>query len=139
MSKKDVLIAMNDIQKNKKSSKYIIIDARSKDEISGKTKAEGVVRGGHIPFATFLEWTEIMDEERMVTLKLPLALATILKAKGISKDKTIYTYCQVGAGRGSHIAVTLEAMGYKDVKVYTGSWDEWNQDTDLPISKTILK
>ena len=31
----------------------------------------------------------------------------------------------VGAGRGSYIATVLEKLGYKNVKVYTGSWDEW--------------
>jgi thiosulfate/3-mercaptopyruvate sulfurtransferase len=137
--KADVVAAMNDIKKNKTASKYMIIDARSKDEISGKTKPEGVVRGGHIPGATFLEWTEIMDEKRKITLKDPAKLTEILNAKGITKDKTIYTYCQVGAGRGSHIATTLEAMGYENVKVYTGSWDEWNHDKSLPLEKTVLK
>jgi thiosulfate/3-mercaptopyruvate sulfurtransferase len=58
-----------------------------------------------------------------------------LKKLGITKDKKIYTYCHVGAGRGSYFYTVLKLLGYKHVKVYTGSWDEWGNDQNLPIRK----
>ena len=58
-----------------------------------------------------------------------------LNKMGITKDKTIYAYCHVGAGRGSYFYTVLKLLGYKDVKVYTGSWDEWGNDMNLPIRK----
>jgi thiosulfate/3-mercaptopyruvate sulfurtransferase len=57
------------------------------------------------------------------------------KSQGITKDKTIYAYCHVGAGRSSHIITALQLLGYDNVKVYTGSWDEWGNDMNLPIRR----
>ena len=54
---------------------------------------------------------------------------------GLTKDKKIYTYCHVGAGRGSYFWALMQMLGYENVKVYTGSWDEWGNDMSLPIQK----
>ncbi len=135
VSKKDVLFAVNDIKKYKKESHFVIVDTRALSEVTGKKKVDKVARGGHIPGATHLEWEEVVDHDRAVMLKTPSELAKVFKAKGITKFKTIYAYCQVGAGRGSHVAMALKAMGYKHVKVYTGSWAEWGNDLSLPIAK----
>ncbi len=134
-SKADVLHAVNDIKKKGKKSKYIIIDARGMIEIIGERKMDNVGRGGHIPGSTFLEWKHISDNKRGVALRTPAELKAVFKKFGITKDKTIYAYCHVGAGRGSEIVTALEAMGYKHAKVYTGSWDEWGNDMMLPIKK----
>jgi thiosulfate/3-mercaptopyruvate sulfurtransferase len=58
-----------------------------------------------------------------------------LEKMGITPDKEIYAYCHVGAGRGSYFYGLLTQLGYKNVKVYTGSWDEWGNDMNLPIRK----
>jgi thiosulfate/3-mercaptopyruvate sulfurtransferase len=54
---------------------------------------------------------------------------------GVKKDQTIYAYCMVGAGRGSHIISALRLLGYKNVKVFTGSWGTWGNDMNLPIRR----
>lgn len=133
--KADVLRAVKDIQKRGDKSKYIIVDARGMTEIIGERKMDNVARGGHIPGATFLEWKHISDAKRGVAFKTKAELAKVFKKYGITKDKTVYAYCQVGAGRGSEVITALEIMGYKNVKVYTGSWDEWGNDMMLPIKR----
>ena len=133
--KEEVLHAVKDIAKNGKKSKYMIIDARGMTEIIGERKMDNVGRGGHIPGATFLEWKQISDNKRSVSMKKAKELTKIFKKYGVTKDKTIYAYCHVGAGRGSEIITALELLGYKNAKVYTGSWDEWGNDLALPIKK----
>lgn len=134
-SKADVLHAVHDIEKKGKSSKYVIIDARGMTEIIGERKMDNVGRGGHIPGSTFLEWKHISDPKRQVAFRKAKEIAAKFKQMGVTKDKTIYAYCHVGAGRGSEIVTALEILGYKNAKVYTGSWDEWGNDMMLPIKK----
>ena len=134
-SKQDVLHAVKDIQKKGKRSKYVIVDARGMIEIIGERKMDNVARGGHIPGSTFMEWKHLSDDKRGVAFKTAAELKKVFKKFGITKDKTIYAYCHVGAGRGSEVVSALEIMGYKNAKVYTGSWDEWGNDMMLPIKR----
>ncbi len=135
VSKQDVLKAVQDIEKNGDKSPYIIIDSRRIEEIMGSSKLDNVARGGHIPNAKFIEWTNFSDANKKMSYKSLDEMQAILDKNGITKDKTIYTYCHVGAGRGSYIASVLEKLGYKNVKVYTGSWDEWGNDWNMPIRR----
>lgn len=133
--KEEVLQAVRDIMKNGTQSKYAIIDARSFTEIMGERKMDNVARGGHIPGAKFIEWSKISDAEKKLSFKSLEEMQKVFDAYGVTKDKTIYTYCHVGTGRSSEIATALDLLGYKNVKVYSGSWDEWANDMNLPISR----
>ncbi|RXI43329.1 sulfurtransferase [Malaciobacter mytili] len=135
-SKEDLLKASNDIVKNgKESSKYAIIDTRGLTEIIGERKMDNVARGGHIPGATFLEWNNITDFENKLSFRDLKELQKTFDKYGIKKDQTIYAYCHVGAGRSTEVIVALRMLGYKNAKVYTGSWDEWGNDMNLPINR----
>ena len=140
--KHQMLDASNKIVKDiakkdsKEKSDYVILDSRAMNEIIGERKLDNVARGGHVPGASFMEWKQVTDFDNK--LSFPNDMKEVekkLKQLGITKDKTIYTYCHVGAGRGSYFFTVLELLGYKNVKVYTGSWDEWGNDQNLPIRK----
>jgi thiosulfate/3-mercaptopyruvate sulfurtransferase len=133
--KEEVKHAMDDILKNGKNSKYVIIDSRAIAEIIGERKMDNVARGGHIPGATFIEWNRISDTENKLSFKPADELKKIYESYGVTPDKTIYAYCQVGAGRGSENITALQLLGYKNVKVFTGSWDVWGNDMNLPIKR----
>ena len=127
---------IKDILKNGKNSKYAIIDTRGMIEIIGQRKMDNVARGGHIPTAHFIEWKKITDFKNKLSFPKDLQkLQKMFEEQGITKDKTIYAYCQVGTGRGSDIITALKLLGYKNAKVYTGSWDEWGNDMNLPIRR----
>ncbi|MDD5360275.1 MAG: rhodanese-like domain-containing protein [Sulfurovaceae bacterium] len=133
--KDEVKKAVFDIMKNGKKSKFVVIDSRSMDEIIGEKKMDNVARGGHIPGATFIEWKQISDEENSKPFKSKTELQKVFDKAGVKKDQIIYAYCQVGAGRGSHIVSALRELGYENVKVFTGSWDVWGNDMSLPIRR----
>ncbi|DAB29927.1 MAG TPA: sulfurtransferase [Sulfurimonas sp. UBA12504] len=133
--KEELKHAMEDILKSGKNSKYVIIDSRGMAEIVGERKMDNVARGGHIPGAIFMEWNKISDLENRKSFKSAKELEEVYAKYGITKDKTIYAYCMVGAGRGSEHITALQLLGYKNIKVFTGSWDVWGNDMNLPLKR----
>ena len=131
----EVKRASDDIVRYGNKSKFVIIDSRSMDEIIGKEKMGGVLRGGHIPGAKFVEWSKITDLKNKKSFKPLKEMQDIFDKVGIRKDQIIYTYSHYGAGRGSHIAVALRLLGYKRVKVYSGGWNEWGNDLSYPLNR----
>ena len=133
--KEEVKLAMEDILKNGENSNFVIIDSRSMTEIIGERKMDNVARGGHIPGSSFIEWSKISDVKNKKSFKSAKDLKDVYAKNGIDKDKTIYAYCMVGAGRGSEHITALKLLGYKNVKVFTGSWDVWGNDMSLPLKR----
>ncbi|MEY4503724.1 MAG: hypothetical protein RL154_12 [Pseudomonadota bacterium] len=133
VTKEEVLVASDDIAKNGNKSQYIIIDTRRMVEIIGTSKIDNVARGGHVPYSEFIEWTNFSDKDKKMSYKSPEEMQKVLDKYGVTKDKTIYTYCHVGVGRSSYVYSVLQKLGYKNIKVYSGSWDEWGNDFNMPI------
>lgn len=133
--KVEVKRAMDDILKNGEKSMYAIIDTRSMQEIIGKKKPAEVVRGGHIPGAKFISWKNITDFEKKKNFQPLDTLQKVFDKAGITKEQKVYVYSHFGAGRASHVAFALRLLGYKSVKVFTGSWDTWGNDLNLPVRR----
>lgn len=48
------------------------------------------------------------------------------------RDDTIYVYCFKGS-RAALVMVALTLAGFRDVRNYFASWNEWSRDPALPI------
>lgn len=103
-----------------------IIDARSQEEYEGTIVR--AARGGHIPNSQNIDWNQNITLDGKIKNDEDL-----LKLYNIKKDTTIVTYCQ-GAYRAANTFVVLKKLGFKNVKVYLGSWGEWGNKLELPIS-----
>ena len=135
-SKEDVYYAMQDIlEVGQDKSKYVILDTRGINEFAGERYLDNVARAGHVPGATFVEWDNITDFDNSRSFRSLDEMEQFFKDSGITRDRTIYAYCHVGAGRSSHLITALQLLGYENVKIYSGSWNEWGNDMNLPIRR----
>ena len=118
-----IIIGFDDLRDN--LGKAIIIDARSPDEFNGVVSR--AAREGHIPSAINLDWVQNLD--KVGTLKSDKELLSLYQ---FEKNSNIITYCQ-GAYRAANSFLALKKLGFKNVKVYLGSWGEWGNRLDLPV------
>jgi thiosulfate/3-mercaptopyruvate sulfurtransferase len=126
----DFIHVSSAIKSRKKKRRSFIIDARSKDEYSGS--AIRASRAGRIPTAINIDWNENLDQNGDI-FKSYEKLGHMYKK--IPKDAEVITYCQ-GGYRAANTFVVLKMLGYKNVRMYLGSWGEWGNRSDLPIEKS---
>jgi thiosulfate/3-mercaptopyruvate sulfurtransferase len=117
-----------------------LVDVRSPKEYSGELlhmpnyPQEGATRGGHIPGAANIPWSQAVREADS-TFKSVDELQLLYTGKGITSDQDIIAYCRIGE-RSSHTWFVLKyLLGYPKVKNYDGSWTEWGNLVDAPIEK----
>ena len=107
---------------------FAIWDARSPAEYSGDMVR--AARGGHIPGAINLEWTQLMDQQRH--LRIREDAQQILDNAGLTRDKHIATHCQ-SHHRSSFTYMVGRILGYNNIRGYDGSWAEWGNLQHTPI------
>jgi thiosulfate/3-mercaptopyruvate sulfurtransferase len=106
----------------------VVVDTRSDAEYTGQlVRAK---RGGAIPGAVHLEWTNNLDSKGF--FKSADELTRMYAQLNITPDKEVIPHCQ-GAYRSAHTYLALRLIGYPNVKNYLGSWGEWGNRLDLPI------
>ena len=111
----------------------IVLDMRSFDEYVGVNPA-GNPRGGHLPGAISMDWTHLAGAE---TVKSSAEIQKILKEAGITKDKEIVAYCNIGFGRSTYGMMVLSMLGYK-ARVYGGSFEDWSNAEELQVATTKI-
>ena len=121
----DVQMALNneDIQ---------VVDARSAGRFAGtEPEPRKGLRGGHMPGALNVPFTEIVENGRLAA---PEKIAAAFAKGGVDTDKPMITSCGSGV-TAVVLALGLDAIGKKLPRVYDGSWTEWASRADLPVVK----
>ncbi|HXX96279.1 MAG TPA: sulfurtransferase [Candidatus Bathyarchaeia archaeon] len=110
----------------KKTKTVTLVDARSKSEYQGSVVRAS--RAGHIPSAVNIDWMNNVDDKGF--FKDPERLRHIYS--DINRNTEIITYCQ-GGYRAANTFVVLKSLGYRNVKMYLGSWGEWGNRLDVAV------
>lgn len=126
--RREVLATADDVVQALQQKSVAILDTRSDAEYRG-TQVRAA-RGGAIPGAIHIEWTENIAADG--SFKSNAELKAMYDKAGITPDKEVITYCQ-GGYRAAHSYVALRLLGFPKVRNYIGSWKEWGDRTDLPI------
>jgi thiosulfate/3-mercaptopyruvate sulfurtransferase len=119
-----------DVKERLGKADTVLLDTRTDGEYDGTTVR--AKRGGAIPGAVHIEWTNNLTPEG--EFKPASELRAMYEAAGVTPDKEVVTYCQ-GGYRAAHAYVALRLLGYPRVRNYTGSWKEWGDREELPIEK----
>lgn len=115
----------------------------TKDEVLASLGDPGIVlldtrpasdyEAGHIPGAINLDYTENGTGGTPNVWKSPEALKTLYAGIGATGDKRIVPYCHSGT-KSAVTFFTLWLLGYPDIALYTGSWEEWSADPSDPVT-----
>lgn len=123
-----VLATREQVRDRLNNADVAIVDTRTPAEYYGEqVRAK---RGGAIPGAVHLEWTQNLSPDG--TYKSLDDLRAMYAALGVTPDREVVTYCQ-GGYRAAHTYLALRLLGFPRVRAYTGSWKEWGDREDLPI------
>jgi len=115
-----------------------LVDVRTPLEFSGELIAmtgyeqEGAQRGGHIPGAVLVQWSDAVAEDGTI---LPAeSLRRLYEGAGvIGAGAPVIAYCRIGERSAHTWFVLSELLGVPDVKNYDGSWAEWGNLIGVPI------
>jgi thiosulfate/3-mercaptopyruvate sulfurtransferase len=134
-----LLVDKEEMLKSLDDPATIKLDVRDFDEWMGESSSPYGVdfcpRKGRIPGAVLIEWYTMMKSEHDLPMFLPKEeILTIADAVGISSDSPVNIYCFKGA-RASNTFVALNEAGFKNVRIYFASWNEWSRDPSLPIEE----
>ena len=121
---KDIVAGYEYIKKN--LDKIKLVDARTREEFDGTVIR--AARSGHIPNAINIDWNLNITEDG--TIKDNKLLSELYQK--FSQNDEIVTYCQ-GGYRAANSFLALKKLGFKNVRVYVGSWGEWGNRLDLPV------
>ncbi len=130
---------LDDVKKGLGQRNRALVDVRSPAEFTGEITAppeypnEHAQRGGHIPGAANIPWSQAVKEDG--TFKPAEELAKLYQSKGVTPDKDVITYCRIGERSSFSWFVLTYLLGYPNVKNYDGSWTEWGNMVRNPIQK----
>ncbi|MGA3405961.1 MAG: sulfurtransferase [Candidatus Bathyarchaeia archaeon] len=127
------------VRQSLKQPNKVLVDVRSPAEFTGAITAppeypnEHAQRGGHIPGASNIPWSQAVREDG--TFKTAEELAQLYQSKGVTADKEVITYCRIGERSSFSWFVLKYLLGYPNVRNYDGSWTEWGNMVRNPIEK----
>lgn len=124
------IVAANDVLGALDDPDTTIMDARSAARFSGQApEPRKGLRSGHMPGATNLPFPEVLRDHR---LKPADELAELF-TRILPGQNTLLTSCGSGV-TACILTLAAEVAGHRAHAVYDGSWSEWGEPGDLPVT-----
>jgi thiosulfate/3-mercaptopyruvate sulfurtransferase len=114
--------------------KLILLDLREREFFTGEKKMDCVPMKGHVPGAFNMPTSCAFNEDRTFKTKEELR-AIAEEAAGKDLNAAIVTYCDAGQCCPTWSYLLTEVLGYKNVRLYVGSMQEWMQDPQAPVER----
>lgn len=125
--RKEVAATRDEVLAAVKADSANVLDARTDAEFAGTDRKSK--RGGHIPAACHLEWTNLVDEDGKFLDREPLKKK--VESSGIDLGSDVICHCQ-GGGRASVNAFAMELLGLHSRTYYLG-WSDWGNADATPV------
>ncbi|WP_256757758.1 sulfurtransferase [Cohnella sp. WQ 127256] len=130
----DLISTIDQVQQELNGEQVVHLDTRTLEEFRG-IDLRSNERGGYIPGAVHLEWTEtiditILDQPKFKSYPV---LKQLFESIGVVKEKAIVPYCQSNV-RGAHLYFVLRLLDYRHIRPYEGSWAEWGNSKNTVIA-----
>lgn len=103
---------------------FVLVDCRTADEYAGISKSEG-----HIPGAININYEDLLTETG--AFKSKEELKAIGEKHGITADTDAVFYCKTSVRAASEFVAFKEILGYKNIRVYDGAYNEWKVENPL--------
>ena len=138
----DIIATKDDILAALSNPNVKLLDNRDKEEWIGVSSSpygkDFVPRKGRLPGARWIEWYNFMEGQAdLPYFKSPEVIRAMCAEYGLYPDDDIIIYCFKGA-RVSNTYIAMHMAGFKHLRNYLGSWNEWSKDNSLPINDEVL-
>ena len=122
----------------------ILIDARQAEEYTNG-HIPGAINVDHLRNAAEVSTAQRTAEYlRSMFADVPVTSEKLWKSAGelramyadvgATSDKLVISYCTTGV-RSAVTYFSLKLIGYPNVLLYPGSWNEWSAHPELPVTK----
>lgn len=121
-------VGAHEVKEKMNDPNTIIIDSRDRKRYLGLHEPVDP-KAGHIPSAVNYFWKQVLTDDGLWKSEEELKQ----HFSDIPKDKEVIVYCGSGVSACPNI-LALKKIGYKNVKLYPGSWSDWITYDHFPIA-----
>jgi len=124
----EMIVSYEDVKQAVAKKDRILIDSRAKNRYLGIVEPIDRVPG-HIPGAINIEWTDSLKNGLWQPLEKQQE-----RFQHLDKNEEIIVYCGSGVTATPNF-LALKAAGFRNVKLYPGSYSDWVSYEENPVEK----
>ncbi|WP_338011585.1 sulfurtransferase [Lederbergia galactosidilytica] len=126
-----MLASYEEVKLRSQDQKAILLDSRAQERYLGIVEPMDRV-AGHIPNAINYDWSEGLENGQWKSIEQQKQ-----RFSSLDKEKEVIVYCGSGVTATPNVLTLIES-GFKQVKLYAGSYSDWVSYPDNPVT-TISK